>query len=219
MNITIQRHSKLIVAALALLLSVTSGLGNPLSAKLADAGGEHRLIVGLATTSSCISTWWHGLPTSSSSLDLLRTSDGTCSGTNTSAYTNVYWQSYHYSGSSMYVEAISHTGTCTGIDVRVYDAVSWNSLGNYWWVHVAPYITPGDYWYAAANNGWTIESVAFVTPSENQECRNAGLWTDPHLHQGGDNSGGTALYRNTGLSNPISPTGDTTWNWVNRYSW
>lgn len=196
------------------LASVVAGIMVVLAGVMpASAGGEHRVIVGLATTCADITNWWHGAPTGTSSLDFVK-----CSGT--TQYSEVYWQSYHYSGYSMYIEVIPYTGICTGARVRAYRSdYPWSSIGDYWFVHVAPYVTVGTNWYADANFGWSIRVVGFVTPSENQNCLNQGLWTGPHLHQGGDNSLATAIYRNTSLSDPINPTGDHSINWVHRYLW
>jgi hypothetical protein len=200
----------ILAGILAIHLTVWSAVASP---GIALAGGEHRVIVGLATTCANITTWWHGDPTGNSSLDLVK-----CSGA--TSYSEVYWQSYHYSGVSMYLEVVPYTGICTGVRIRSYRSeYPYSSLGDYWYTHVAPYVTVGTSWFAQANFGWTIRALGFVTPSENQNCLNAGLWYGPHLHQGGDNSWWTAIYRNTAIPNPVNPTGNHGANWVNRFLW
>lgn len=199
------------ISRLVLAFSATAALLSQVAVVRAD--GEHRVIAGIATTCADITTWWHGDLTGTSSLDLVK-----CSGT--TAYFEVYWQSYHYAGTSMYLEVVPYTGLCTGARVRAYRSdYPYSQLGDYWFTHVAPYVTVGTSWFAQANYGWTIRSIGFVTPSENQNCLNAGLWSAPHLHQGGDNSGWTAIYRNTGIPDPINPTGNHSSNWVNRFQW
>jgi hypothetical protein len=195
-------------------LAAFSLLGLP---SRADAH-EHRMIVGIATTVACITQWWHGDPTGTSSLDLATYSNNGCGSAqqNTTAGKSVYWQSYHYSGWAMLVEVIPYSGSCNGaVRLRPRDSSNGAALGDYWYTHVAPGVSVGTMWYAEHNFWWTFRYVGTVLASDTG-CP----WTGPHVHQGGDNSSWTAVYRNLStLSNPINPTGSHSSNWVHKYWW
>lgn len=175
---------------------------------------EHRIIVGLATTSAYVTTWWHG---PGSALDLDFVGGG-------SQYTSVYWQSRHMNGTAMLAWLGTYPGTCTGVEVEVYDDGSlgyYRYLGQFWYTHIGQGIPSGSYWWVSANFGWTLQYLGSVLAGESAACVNAGLWRGPHLHQAGDNSA-APIYTNWNLSsfgNPINPTGDYINRWMHRVLW
>lgn len=182
----------------------------PLSASA--AGNDHRVIVGIATTSANFFTWgWH---TPGSNLDLN-------TGAGTTAGKSVYWQSKHIAGTKgMNATTIDHPGYCTGQDVYVTDGSNGTALGNYWFVHISP-AGSGTWFWVAPSASWTIQYMGSILLNESNPCTSRGLWDGPHLHQGGDNAASTAVVTNWGIisANPISPTGDAVNKWMHKYSW
>lgn len=200
----------------ALGLAVCALLVGGFSAARADAGGNHVMIVGMASTQACITTSWHGPPLGNSNLDLAtynpmyQCPNGAY---NDAAGRNTYWQSQHVSGTGMYVEVVPYTGSCTGVQLDVYDNSSWAALGNYWYVHISKGVSNGYWWNTTGGGYYTIVWLGQVLASEVGGC----AWSGPHVHQGGDNSGWTALYRNTSLPGANSIINST--STIHTYSW
>lgn len=186
-------------------------LSHPVRAPRAYADpDQHRVIVGLATTSALVTTWWHP----ERALDLLNNIGAT-------AGANVYYQSHVWSGSGGMIGVVEdYPGVCTGLYLHLYDA-GFNSLGHLRYTHISP-SRPEGTWWGVAGSGWTIQHVGTVLADENETCKAQGLWTNVYLHEGADNSG-TQIQNNTNLEgyvagvghpNVIEPTGDYSYQWM-----
>lgn len=198
----------------ATILGTFTLLIGAISAAPANASGNHVMIVGMASTQACITTSWHGPPVGNSNLDISSYNPmNQCplAAFNDAAGRNTYWQSYRVSGNGMYAEVVPYTGSCTGVQLDVYDNSTWQALGNYWYVHISTGLGTGAWWNTAAA-GYTIVWLGQVLNPDS-----CAAWTGPHVHQGGDNSGWTALFRNTGLpgANSIIPSTST----IHTYQW
>ena len=204
----------------AVVIGILAGLFTVLLLTTTSAGAvtaEHRVIVGLATTNADITTNWHS---PGSNLDLTNNNGATVDA-------NVYWQSRHTSGArGMDATTINHAGYCTGQDIYISDGTTGAALGNYWFVHIHDTIGSGTWFWVAANFNWTLQYIGKVNGAsdENADCKNPPfasptLWTGPHLHQGGDNGAGTAVYTNYSIPDPVNPTGNYSANWMHKYQW
>jgi hypothetical protein len=170
---------------------------------------EHRVIVGMATTSVDVTTWWHG----ENALDLRNRVGPTV--------TNVYHQSHFQSGNGGWLRAVARdyaiSVTCHGRYVDLYDPGN-NYLGTLNYVHVVSSL-PENYTWIIPASGWDIEYIGTVIEQEDtSNCP----WTGAHLHQGGV---GTNVAKDAGLQsyvasqgqpNIIDPTGDYTNRWLHK---
>lgn len=197
-----------------LILVVGALLVGGFPALAASAGGNHVMIVGMASSQVCLTDTWHGPPYGNSNLDIASYNPmNQCPNGfyNDAAGRNTYWQSYRVSGNGMYFEVVPYTGSCTGVQLDVYDNSTWGALGNYWYVHISKSVANGDWWNTAAS-GYTVTWLGQVLNPDS-----CGAWSGPHVHQGGDNGGGTALYRNTSLPGVNSIISST--STIHTYSW
>lgn len=200
-----------LIAALALLQAAQA---SPASADI----HEHRVIVGLATSSANVYPWWwHG----ENDLDLTSRN-----GPTPGLY--VYNMSTHWSGFGdtwMKAVAVNYSmgSECTGRYVYLYDPAD-NYLGRLNYVHIAPSIPDGETWIIPGS-GWNIVLLGSVLDwgEEDPDCE----WTAPHLHQGGvgegdgiqHNVGLEALVASEGHTNYIEPTAAPANHWMHRVSW
>lgn len=200
-----------------LILSTVAAIAGV--AALSNGGGAHadedRMVSGLDGTSLYITQGWHSPGTS---LDLVRNDGGATAGS------NVAWKSVKEAGSrAMYMTTVQYGGLCTGVQLRVQaDSFSGQDLGDYWFVHISPAVGVGTSWKSInIVGGFTTQNLGTDLADENATCKNNGLWTGPHLHQGGDNSPNTALYTNwaLGYGQTLSPPADATNNWLHKYSY
>jgi hypothetical protein len=202
------------VVALLVAFTMTLGLGSLVATSVIGVG-HHRMVVGLATT-VCQTDGWHGPPTGNSSVDLATYNP--MSNCPSAMYNNTagkpnYWYSERISGNHMFLEILPYTGSCTGVRIGAWSPNDgWPGLGDYWYVHIAPSIDVGE-WWDTASFGYTAVHMGTVLSSEVGGCQ----WTGPHVHQGGDNSGWSAIYRNTSLPGPFNTI--TPLTTVNRYEW
>ncbi len=175
-----------------------------------------RLIVGMNTTNAKLSWGWHPGGTRDS-LDIINNGGAT-------AGTAVSWMSIRMAGSvKVRVTTVAYTGTCTGVRMDVQNDVTDVQLGDYWYVHISPAVSVGTTW--KDGQGWTVQQVGTVLSQENASCVNAGLWSGPHLHQGGE-SYTTPLSGNSkwnelddGIGQVINPTFDEDDNWLHQYQY
>jgi hypothetical protein len=188
----------LVILALALAVSQVSS-GN------AD---EHRVVVGMATTSVNVTTWWHG----ENALDLTNRVGPTD--------TDVYHQSHFQSGNGGWLRAVARnysiSTTCHGRYVDLYDPGN-NYLGTLNYVHVLSSL-PENYTWIIPASGWDIVYLGTVIDPEPSDC----AWHGAHLHQGGVGTNvqyGANLQSyvaSQGQPDIISPTGDYTNRWIDK---
>lgn len=190
----------------------------------AQAGTDHRVVVGLATNAATIVTPWHNNETDTRfyGLDLVKKVGDT-------AGTKVYWESHHSVGSGSrrmkaYVYDHTRSGTkCTGVDVELYDALDNRFLGEEHYVHIkATDGVIGTYFYVEANESWTARELGTVVASQPEGCPFQG----PHLHQSGaDRAGLNTFFTNWALddgypSDPyIDPVMDFDNHWMHKATW
>lgn len=207
------------VALAAMLLMACAAIPSD-----AVAVNRVRLIVGMHTNTARATTWWHSGSTGNSSLDFAPYDPADTVGM------SVSWQSNHREGSvGLRVTVIPDVGRCKQTRVSTKPNGGTTNLGDYWFLHVDNSVAPGIIW-TTATSGWTIRYVGSIAGSDT-----CSAWDGAHLHQGGDNSSWTAVYRNTTLpagsdpicnlyhpgTNPciIYPASDYLNRWINEYRW
>jgi hypothetical protein len=171
----------------------------------ADAG-VHSWIVGMATTCADITTWWHSdevHPTKALDLDL-------CGGG--AAGTAVYYQDYGYTAAALAVQFKDHTetgSTCTGVDANIYDLVNGWYLGSIHYVHIMPAERTINAWFESYD-GWNIRGIGTVAQTQPGGCP----FMNPHLHQSNTTDVWALHNHDTGLPDPINPTGQVDDHWL-----
>ncbi len=167
----------LLATALVLGSLLRSG-GNAVQA----VAGDHRAMVGLATTSAYIlqDENNHGVP----AYDLQVPGSTPAQRAANTVYKAVYAQTRYYSGGQwegVLQPFISPSG-CTGYVVQINDLWSLgNIVGRQEYVHIEPYAyTPP--WWTLNTSGWTVQYLGYVKASD---CYSS----TPHLHQADEHYG------------------------------
>ncbi len=208
------------------LLAVGAGLALPDSARA--AGGDIRIITGMATIEvtltynpgACGTSYWHcdeGNHPNNTGLDMTNALGST-------GGRNVYFQSYTYSGYAYAVIQNHQYGSsyCPGADVAIWIPYPSSAVGT--WIGYIDFVQVnvtqsfGSYFYLSSA-GWTIQSIGTVVSGPGSgNCMSSGS----HLHQSGTHNT-PFLWTNWGVDaddDPgiggvqINPTGNTSSNWL-----
>jgi len=120
----------------------------------------------------------------------------------------------------VWIDYFAHDGTCAGIDIPFWDNPSpgvWIQLGEIHYLHIAAEHELnvdellGTEWITR-HLGW-IASQAWMEEHD-EDCLNAELWTDPHLHQSGGHDTDSQTHHvdyNSGVQEPIDPFDEDAW--------
>ena len=162
----------------------------------------------MATTCADATQWWHQDESQyvTNALDLVM-----CSGAQTDGV-SVYYQDYGYSAANLAIQFRNHDNSftnCSGVDAEVYDLVYGWYLGGVHYVHIWPAEYTISAWYEGYQ-GWNIRLIGSVAGYQTGGCPFTGV----HLHQSNRTDTGVFEHHSSGLSDPISPTGNVDTNWL-----
>jgi hypothetical protein len=172
----------------------------------------HKVYSGYVPSGAVVTTGWHPPGGTEDGLDISKT--GNPSGSSI----DVNLLSEHLDGSDTlkgYRQASTSSNDCTGWEYVLKDG-DLNIVGKLRYIHIEPETSAPTTYTFNNNSGYTAATIGYVLADETTDCKNAGSWSNPHLHQ--SESGVAPASTHTAIDEDDSiPYGNSN-SWMFEYS-